>query len=874
MVTKQSERGEGVDAHTAAMYALLCSANDAVLSAKTSTELYQGICAALTREVLFPASAVIVCDTNTHTGQIVATASRAPQLSQNLALSVDKPLPQELGLFSPLYRLSEPVIINDLTQDPRMACWHAPARTEGIGSAAFIPFDRDGSPGMLLVLATRGHDFDAACVELLRRLAKNLTFGLVKLTNDARGAVGSQYKAIFDSIEDAYYEVDLQGNPRVLNGATARMLGIEQHELLRLNNRAYQTPEMAAAAYALFNEVYRTGRSEPRQYWECVHRDGQTIRMEGSIHLVRNAKGEPVGFRGFVRDITARREIEEALQQSEARFRALTNLSSDWYWETDPQLRITRLESRNTTIDAARAALLGMRAADKNFETRTPGGWDAYHEAIASGNAFRDVILYRLGRDGTPYYSSVSGEPIFNANGELSGYRGVAREITAQKVAEERAQYLATHDALSGLPNRVMFSHLLNIAIPAARRHKSSLGILLVDLDRFKLINDTLGHEAGDALLKQVADRFKQTLRESDVIARLGGDEFTVLIEDLKDATQAAAVARKLLSAISQPFEVMGRECRMTASIGIATFPSDGDDEQSLMKHADIAMYSAKEKGKNNFQFCSQEIEAKSRAQLAMETNLRRAIERKEFFLHYQAKRDIKRNVITGVEALLRWNNDELGNVSPAEFIPVAEETGLIVEIGKWVLRTACAQNIAWQRQGLPPICMAVNLSVRQFADPGLLHDIATVLQETGMKPNLLELEITEGMVVQHPAQAARLLADIKQMGVRLAIDDFGTGYSSLGQLKNFPIDTLKVDRSFIRDVASEPSDQAITEAIIAMGKALSLTVVAEGVETVEQEDFLRKHACDEMQGFYFSRPVSPDALAALLRSHSESTAQ
>jgi len=341
-----------------------------------------------------------------------------------------------------------------------------------------------------------------------------------------------------------------------------------------------------------------------------------------------------------------------------------------------------------------------------------------------------------------------------------------------------------------------------------------------------------------------------------------------VLVQELGEPDAIAAVARKILAATMKPFTLMGQECRVTASVGISMYPSDAQDEPTLMKNADIAMYAAKEEGKNNFQFYSSEIQSQSLERLTLETCLRRALERNEFSLHYQAKVDLKNGAINGVEALLRWHSPELGQVSPAQLIPIAEETGLIVAIGKWVLKTACAQNMAWQREGLPPVCMAVNLSARQFSDPFLLQDIADVLRNTGMQPRLLELEITEGMVIQHPEKAIKLLTAIKALGVRLAIDDFGTGYSSLGQLKHFPIDTLKVDRSFIRDLHHDGEDRAITEAIIAMGKTLSLTVVAEGVETIEQETFLREHACDEMQGYYFSKPVIADQFAELLRGH------
>jgi diguanylate cyclase (GGDEF)-like protein/PAS domain S-box-containing protein len=677
-----------------------------------------------------------------------------------------------------------------------------------------------------------------------------------------------RYRTILETIEDAYYEVDIKGNHTMLNGAFCRMIGYTREELLYKSYREVQSPEAAAHVFAAFHEVYLTGEPNHSLDWEMFHKDGSIVIGEGSVQLVRDAYGQPTGFRGIIRNVTQRRTVEQQLRESEARFRALTHLSSDWYWEQDEEFRYTRMEGRHEKADAVREFYLGRRPWEAGLEINMSGGWDAHREQIAAHGSFRDVVMQGVTARGRPYYINVSAEPMFDADGRFTGYRGVSREITEQKMAEARIQHLATHDALTGLPNRVMFNHMLSNAIPTAQRHQQGIAVLFIDLDRFKFINDTLGHEAGDVLLTTVTARFKQALRASDMIARLGGDEFVVLVQDLHEPEQAAVVARKLLSAAIKPVMLLGRECRVTASIGIAVYPQDGEDEQTLMKNADIAMYHAKEEGKNNFQFYSKHIKSLSMERLTLENNLRHALDRDELTLHYQAKRDLGSGAITGTEALLRWNNRELGMVSPAQFIPVAEETGLIIPIGKWVMQTACQQNMAWQRQGLPPVCMAVNLSARQFADPDLLADVEAILRDTGMPPHLLELEITESMVVHNPAQALNLLTRIKQMGVRLAIDDFGTGYSSLGQLKNFPIDTLKVDRSFIRDISTNAEDKAITEAIIAMGKTLSLTVVAEGVETQEQEAFLRAHACDEMQGYYFSKPLAADDFAALLGAH------
>ncbi len=571
-------------------------------------------------------------------------------------------------------------------------------------------------------------------------------------------------------------------------------------------------------------------------------------------------------------DITERKRTEEALHRSETKFRTLYDSSSDAVMLLDEK---GFFDCNQATLVLFGCATLeefcakhpaglsppqqpcgtdSMVLANEMIATAMEKGstrFEWMHKRNDTGEAFpADVVLTAMELD---------GKPIIQA---------IVRDITERKRAGEEIQYLATHDVLTGLPNRSMFNQLLNHAIQAARRYKRQFAVLFLDLDRFKIINDTLGHKAGDQLLQEVATRLKQPLRAVDVVGRLGGDEFVILIEEVSDSNQVATVAHKILTSIIKPITLMGQECRITASIGICMYPKDAEDEQSLMKNADMAMYLAKEEGKNNYQFYSEDIQSKSLERLSIETHLRFALERNELSLHYQAQVDFKTNAITGVEALLRWQNPYLGSVTPTQFIPVAEETGLIVPIGRWVLKTACAQNIGWQQQGLPAICMAVNLSLRQLMDDGLIDDIKTALNDSGMAPNLLELEITESMVMYNPARMISVLAEIKSLGVRLAIDDFGTGYSSLAQIKHFPVDTLKVDRSFIRNIPQDAGDKAITEAIISMGKTLGLNVVAEGVETAEQMSFLTNISCNEMQGYYFSKPIMPGQFADLLRKH------
>jgi len=443
--------------------------------------------------------------------------------------------------------------------------------------------------------------------------------------------------------------------------------------------------------------------------------------------------------------------------------------------------------------------------------------------------------------------------------------------VRQHKLTAEHAEFLAFNDSLTLLPNRSMFSKLLNNAVRLAQGDGKQLAVLFVDLDRFKNVNDTLGHEAGDMLLQEMAARLKSCLRASDCIARLGGDEFVLMAPSLCGTEQLRVLAQKILATVARPFKLRDHEFHVTASVGISVYPLDGEDERALMKNADIAMYQAKEEGKNTFAFYSAQINTHSLERLAFESSLRRALAGQQFRVHYQPKVDCRTRQVTGVEALLRWNHPDLGPVPPSKFIPVAEENGLIVDIGRWVLKTACQQQVSWCDMGLPPVRMAVNLSARQFYDEVLLSDVRSILAETGVDPAFLELEITESMLMRDVDKATEALWAFKNLGIRLSLDDFGTGYSSLSNLKRFPIDTIKVDRSFVRELPSNEEDKAITDAVIAMGKTLNMTVVAEGVETREQMEFLTDHACDEMQGFYFSKAVPAKAISDLLAAQPHS---
>jgi len=439
------------------------------------------------------------------------------------------------------------------------------------------------------------------------------------------------------------------------------------------------------------------------------------------------------------------------------------------------------------------------------------------------------------------------------------------RILQQRKREDDRVRHIAFHDDLTSLPNRLMLTQRLDQALSRHRRAAMKLAILYMNLDRFKVINDSLGHEVGDVLLRQVADRLGTQMREGDTVSRVGGDEFVVLIENYENSIDISTCAQRLVEQLGLPYVLGNKDCHVTMSIGISIFPDDGCDSQALLKAADMAMYRAKETGRNNYQYYLPSMNVHTLERLELESDLRRALERGEFLLHYQPKVEIRSGRITGVEALLRWKHPLRGLVPPLDFIPLAEETGLIVPIGEWVLATACAQNQAWQGRALPKLSVAVNLSARQFADSALLAKLTRIIHTSGLDPALLELEITESVVMSYGESAVGVLDKLKSIGVQIAIDDFGTGYSSLAYLKRFPIDTLKVDRSFIRDIPGNSDDMKITRAIIAMAHGLRLKVVAEGVETADQLQFLQKQYCDAAQGYFLYPPLEEDKVADVL---------
>jgi diguanylate cyclase (GGDEF)-like protein/PAS domain S-box-containing protein len=482
-----------------------------------------------------------------------------------------------------------------------------------------------------------------------------------------------------------------------------------------------------------------------------------------------------------------------------------------------------------------------------------------------------DTLLIK--RDGTEIAIEDSTSPIHNSSGQLTGVVIVFHDVSAAKAMATKIEHSAQHDYLTNLPNRLLLNDRIEHAITLANRHRTQLAILYLDLDNFKYINDTLGHATGDKLLQSVTKRLKECVRDSDTVSRHGGDEFVILLVETKNSEAAALLAQKILDALQAMHTIGKNQLHITSSIGISVYPADGLDADTLLKSADTAMYYAKEKGRNNYQFFIAKMNTRAVERMIIESNLKLALEKQQFVLHYQPKVNLNTGQITGVEALLRWQHDEWGLVSPDIFVPVAEDSGLIVPIGRWVLRQACKQGKIWQAAGLQDIIIAVNVSAQEFLQKDFVASVRAVLIETRLTAHFLELEITESVLMQDAECSSSILQQLKNIGVKLAVDDFGTGYSSLSYLQRFPIDVLKIDQSFVQNIESVKDDGIIVSAIITMGNSLKLKVVAEGVESPYQLAFLKARHCEEGQGYFFSHPLTSDQFAALLLKNMPSLA-
>ncbi|MBV8464588.1 MAG: EAL domain-containing protein, partial [Burkholderiales bacterium] len=683
----------------------------------------------------------------------------------------------------------------------------------------------------------------------------------------------SKYRELFLSNLDGICVVDLDGRVLDANPAMLALLDVSRESFI-----GQAMPRFIVEAWHAYDDhmmrhrVLIDGLCGEYEI-ELLRGDSTVLAVSAKGVLMRDQDGRSIGILRIVRDLTERKAAAARME-----------LAAKVFDNTAEAIMVVSPSFNIASVNRAFCEITGYAADEVVGKPVT-----LLRDPDAEGSRYdqvRDAYLRTGGWNGEIPLRRKSGD-IFTASMQINVARDVTgrvgevvaliRDISEAKAAEARILHLARFDALTELPNRAYFRELTEEAISEGQRHGERRAVLFVDLDHFKTVNDSLGHAVGDLLLQEVARRLAESLRAGDVVGRLGGDEFVMLLRHMDSDADIAVVADRVLSRLAEPFSLAEHELVVTPSLGIALYPNDGEDYDTLIRNADAAMYHAKESGRNTYRFYTADMNIRAREILAVENQLRRALERNEFVLHYQPQVEIATGRIIGAEALIRWQHPDKGLLGPIEFIPLAEERGLIAPIGQWVLREACRQNKAWQDAGLPAIEVAVNLSAVQFYQRELVDSIAALLDQYELEPHWLGLEVTESIIVQNVDSTVRTMSALEQMGVKLAIDDFGTGYSSLSYLKRFSADKLKIDRSFVADVPGDPDDSAITRAIINLARNLNLRVIAEGVETQAQWEFLRSEGCDEVQGYLVSRPVPAEAfgtmLAGGLQWHAETSA-
>jgi diguanylate cyclase (GGDEF)-like protein/PAS domain S-box-containing protein len=747
-------------------------------------------------------------------------------------------------------------------QDPRLhprnKCTH-----QGYCSVALIPIraNRD-IVGLMQLNDRKKNCFTLGMIHFFEGLSASIGVALMrKQQEDALRTSEKRYRLLFERNLAGVVRTTLDGRILEVNQAAAGMFGFDSpEEALAISvTGLYHT----ASDREAFLTRLKSEKSLTNYEGKFRRKDGEPVWVLENVSLVDDRIIESTLI-----DITERKRTEEELYRSRQMLQTiLDTIPQRVFWKDRNCIYLGC--NRILAIDAGLnnpAEIIGKSDFDLAWR-ETAEVYRADDKLVMEqGSAKLGFEETQDRPDGGRVWLRTSKLPLWDREGKVIGVLGTYEDITERKVAEERVQFLAYYDALTGLPNRILLRDRLSQALATARRQKHKVALLFLDLDRFKIINDSLGHSVGDLLLQNVAERLKRCAREQDTVARLGGDEFLIVLTNVKDIPGAAVAAERFMDAMTAEFVVQGHSLSIGCSLGISIFPENGADSETLIKNADAAMYSAKDGGRNNFQFFTADMSAQAVERLTLENGLRLALDKKELFLVYQPQMDITTGKITGLEALLRWQHPELGLVPPDKFIRITENSGLIMPIGEWVLRTACSQARKWQDEGLTAVSVAVNVSAVQFRQD-FPETVRRVLHETGLAPQYLELELTESLLLSNADVVFSVLHQLTAMGLRLAIDDFGTGYSSLSYLKQFPVSKLKIDRSFIRDLAVNPDEAAITTAIISMAKSLNLKVIAEGVENEAQMAFLRAHQCDEIQGYYFSKPLAADEVADKLRA-------
>lgn len=883
----------------------------AVIDCQTREDLFRAVCQIVVDCGDFGLVWIALADSKSlAVGGAFASGAQLDYL-KNARVSLD---PKDIlgrGPLASAIRERRAIITNDFLNDPSVAPWHALAERHHFRSSAVFPIMQiDETIGALILYAPEKDYFDAPLISLLAQITDDVSFGVGNLRRQIElQSSEARFRTLWETSTDAIVIMTEHSIIRFVNPAMENLLGYTCAELIGKHVEMIQPARYRHRHMQGMGAFLRTGQR--MLDWRAsqgsgLHRDGHEVPLEIAFSQA-DIGGENL-FIGFMRDVTERKRAID-LTANQNRILKMISSGADL-----PQTiaEISRLVEEHVRCLVCAIQVLSDATA---LPAKGRPGWSANpHNATKFGTSSSpfaadadDCLVYTIdelkNNPALSYLHAIAPNydadlcrlwPVIGRQRQLVAYLAIfyqnsgavtdaeknlipiACELAGlaieNKNSDDRIRYLAHSDELTGLSNRAHFLQMLSQAIARASRWGTKVGLLFVDLDRFKNINDSHGHEAGDKVLREVAERLRGAIREVDMIARLGGDEFVILAEEVGEPSVLGGLAQKLIEKISLPFNVDEDHLHLTASVGISTYPADGKDLYELIKNADTAMYRVKELGRNGHQFYAEQMSADSRERILLEAGLRRAVEHNELVLHYQPKLDLVTGAVTGVEALVRWQHPDLGLLGPLKFIPLAEETGLIVAIGQWVLHAACRQLSQWIARGMAPMHMAVNLSARQFRNSTLLQDIQQALQRADLPPHLLELEVTESLVMDNPEHAVQLLGRFKEQGISLAMDDFGTGYSSLANLKSFPFDCVKVDRSFVRDVVIDPHDAAITRAIIAMAHVLHLRVIAEGVETAEQLEFLREHGCDEIQGYHFAKPMPAQLAEEFLLARQKAT--